>query len=381
MAQILHIVNSFFAVPYFIGGQFKYFKEQGHNIHLICPESEFIESYSRKMEFSFTIIEITRTYTPIKDIKAIIGISKYIRRNKVDILVGHTPKGAFLAMIAGRINKVPKRIYFRHGLVYETAGGLTRRILMIAEKLTSSLSTHIICVSHSVYELSIKDKLNPISKQSVLGRGTCGGIDTQIKFNPYVINQKNVSLLKEHYCINVDDVVLGFCGRLVQDKGIGELVEALDLIKSRNTGRKFVLLLVGVLEKRDNLSAGILDKIKKDKDIIFTGYVSGNLQEYYALMDIYILPSYREGFPLSVLEASAMEIPVLTSRATGCIDSIVENVTGKYIENTSISIAEGVEFFLNNPDMATLFGKNGREFVTNNFDNLILWKELEQFYT
>jgi glycosyltransferase involved in cell wall biosynthesis len=75
-----------------------------------------------------------------------------------------------------------------------------------------------------------------------------------------------------------------------------------------------------------------------------------------------------------------MEIPVLTTRATGCIDSIVENVTGQYIHITPLSIAEGVEFYLNNPEIARSYGRNGRDFAKNNFDNLKLWKELEKYY-
>jgi glycosyltransferase involved in cell wall biosynthesis len=138
--------------------------------------------------------------------------------------------------------------------------------------------------------------------------------------------------------------------------------------------------LVGVLESRDRLPSATLEKIKSDKDIVLTGFINRNIQYFYALMNFYVLPSYREGFGMSVIEASAMEIPVLTTKATGCIDSIVENVTGMYIENTPLSIAEGIEFLLKNPEKARSFGRAGRDFVINNFDNLILWKELEKFY-
>nr|HPM02956.1 glycosyltransferase [Candidatus Cloacimonadota bacterium] len=159
-----------------------------------------------------------------------------------------------------------------------------------------------------------------------------------------------------------------------------ELVEAFDILRTGKSGKRFKLLLVGIFENRDKLPTGLVKKIKSDKDIILTGFVNTNIQYYYYLMNIYILPSYREGFGMSVIEAGAMEIPVLTTRATGCIDSIIENFTGRYINNTPISIVEGIEFYLNNPELARSYGRNGRDFVKNNFDNLILWKELEKFY-
>jgi glycosyltransferase involved in cell wall biosynthesis len=380
MAVILHVVNTYFAVPYFIGGQFLYFKEKGHDMHLICPESDYLEPFGKKMGYKYYNLEITRTYTPVKDMKALIAISRYARKNKVDIIVGHTPKGALLAMIAGKLNNIPKRIYFRHGLIYETKRGLSRKILVLAEKVAAYCATRIICVSPSLLEVSSRDKLNPEYKQSIIGRGTCGGIDTIYKFNPDLIEKSELSIMREQYKIYTDDTVIGFCGRLVPDKGICELVEALDILRSKNTGKRFILLLVGVFESRDKLPSTILEKIKSDKDIVLTGFINRNIQYFYALMNFYILPSYREGFGMSVIEASAMKIPVLTTKATGCIDSIVENVTGKYVENTPLSIAEGIEFLLKNPDKARSFGRAGRDFVKNNFDNLILWKELEKFY-
>ena len=380
MAVILHVVNSYFAVPYFIGGQFLYFRELGHDLHLICPESEFLEQYSKDMKFSYSNVDITRTYTLLKDLKALVAITRYIRKNKINIVVGHTPKGALLSMIAGWLNKTPKRIYFRHGLVYETRKGLIRKLLILAEKVAASFSTHIICVSPSLQKVSLRDKLNPGYKQSILGRGTCGGIDTRFKFNRDLIQEDEVSVLRAQYQIKTDDVVIGFCGRLVPDKGIIELVGVLDILRTRHPEKRFILLLVGIFETRDKLPSSLFEKIRSDRDIVLTGFVNKNIQYYYSLMNFYVLPSYREGFGMSVIEAGAMEIPVLTTKATGCVDSILENQTGLYIENSSLSIAEGIEFYLKNPEKAREFGRNAREFVERYFDNLILWKELEKFY-
>jgi glycosyltransferase involved in cell wall biosynthesis len=88
-------------------------------------------------------------------------------------------------------------------------------------------------------------------------------------------------------------------------------------------------------------------------------------------MDVFVLPSYREGFPTVVLEASAMERPVITTKKTGCIDSIVENETGVFVDIEGTSIAEGIERFFDK-DNAERMGKNGRKWVVENFEHTIV---------
>ena len=119
MKKILHVVNIYFVLPYFIGDQFKYFDEKGYNLNVICSPSPYLSDYAKSMEFNFLEVEIVRSIHPIKDLIAIFKICQYIKKNKIDIVVGHTPKGSLLAMIAAWLMGVPRRIYFRHGLVYE----------------------------------------------------------------------------------------------------------------------------------------------------------------------------------------------------------------------------------------------------------------------
>jgi hypothetical protein len=109
-------------------------------------------------------VPILRSSSIYKDLCAIVRIVSYIHQCKIDIVVGHTPKGALLAMIAGYISRVPVRIYFRLGLVYETTAGLKRSLLIWADRLTAKLSTKIVCVSPSVYAQSLIDKLNDEDK-------------------------------------------------------------------------------------------------------------------------------------------------------------------------------------------------------------------------
>lgn len=370
--SILHVVNVYFVLPYFFGDQFLYLGENGFDVHVICSPSEHLEQYAKEKRIKYCEINVLRSFAVLQDLKSLYQICQYINKNNIDVVIGHTPKGALLAMFASTIMGVKKRIYFRHGLLYETSNGLKRFILKTVEKLTSFCATKIVCVSPSLAIKSLEDNLNKPQKQMVIGKGTCGGIDSINKFNPDKIKNEITENLRKKIKINQDDFVIGFCGRIVKDKGILELVEAFEKFKNYRRNLNCKLLLVGDFEERDSLPVEILNKVRKDENIIVTGFIYENIEYYYSLMNVFVLPSFREGFGMSVLEASAMRKAVLTTRVTGCVDSIVDGETGFYISNNANSIAEKLNYLVELGNLETL-GQNSRKFVTDNFDNRVLW--------
>ena len=378
MKSILHIVNISFVIPYFLGEQLSYFKSKGYQVHIACTYSDELLEFSKKYGFKCLAIDILRKISIGKDIKAVLGIASYIKKNKIDIVVGHTPKGALIAMLAAYIMRVPIRIYFRHGLVYETAHGLKRKLLLNIDRLAALLATRIVCVSPSVYQRSLEDCLNVSSKQMVLSKGTCNGVDIE-RFSRKSLDENRLQSLRKKLSISTDDFVIGFTGRLVRDKGIIELIRAFELF--RKVHPNAVLLLIGMLEKRDALQEDVVRLIKNTPYIINTGYVvNSSIEYYYGLMDIFVLPSYREGFPTSVLEASAMSLPVLTARVTGCVDSIIENVTGVFVEHRPESLFQAMDLLYGDERLRLEYGKNGRKFVEDNFEQHLIWIEIEKLY-
>lgn len=376
--NILHVVNIYFAIPFFLGNQLTYFRKKGYDIHIVCSPSDELDDYAKKQGFKYKEIPILRKISLIQDLKSIWLIFRYIRINQIEIVSGHTPKGGFLAMIAAFLAGTKIRIYFRHGLVYETSNGLRRYLLITVDRLASLLATKIVCVSPSVYRRSLEDRLNPVSKQLVLAHGTCNGIDIH-RFSKSSINERRLIDLKNKYAISDDDFVIGFSGRLVRDKGIVELVNAFQEIHTKYPKTK--LLLVGMLEVRDAVPVSVVQTIQTDSNIIYTGYVvNGVIEYYYALMRVFVLPSYREGFPTSVLEASSMELPVITTQVTGCVDSILSNETGIFVKHDSHELALAIERFITDPEYARVMGVQGRNFVVRNFEEHIVWNEIEKLY-
>jgi glycosyltransferase involved in cell wall biosynthesis len=378
MKNLLHVVSVSFSIPYFLGYQLAYFAEKGYSESLICSPSDELATFSARYGFKYKTVPILRKFSVWTDLRAIKDIAGYIKSNHIQVVTGHSPKGALLSMIAAYLTRVPMRIYFRHGLVYETSTGLKRTILMMVERLTAKLSTTVVCVSPSLAGKSIHDHLNISRKQIILSKGTCNGIDTN-RFHKERIDAAALAAVKNKCGLGSAEFVIGFSGRLVKDKGIIELVDAFTALQKKYPMIR--LLLVGMLDDRDALPVEVVDSIEKNAAIIITGYVENAIIEtYYGVMNLFVLPSYREGFPTSILEASSMEIPVITTRVTGCVDAIVEGETGLFVDHTPESMEQTIEFLYHNKKLCAEYGKNGRRFVEENFKQEMIWKAIEKLY-
>lgn len=377
--KVLHVFTILTTPKSFFDGQFKFLSDNGQIIWVVSSSNEDVV-FANNNNITYKQIRIKRRISPLADLKSIWLLFSLIRQEKFDIVVGHTPKGAMVAMIAAKMAGTKKRVYYRHGVIYTTATGLKKYLFKTVEKLTAAFSTNIINVSNSLSSLAIQDNLNPTNKQTVIGSGTCGGIDTLNTFNPGSLSAASVQRLRESIGINQDDFVIGFCGRLCRDKGIIELIEGFKLFQSCKRDISTKLLLVGPYDERDILPEEIKQLIINDQNIISTGMVEkANLPLYYSVMDLFVFPSYREGFGMSVLEASAMEIPVLVSHSHGCEDSIVEKLTGEYIELSASDICQRIIKILNSQNLKK-YGENGRKWVMENYERVRLWPLISDYY-
>lgn len=377
--KILHVFTLIRTAGFF-DGQFKYLSETGKfDLHL-ATTSKIDKEFCKRNNLSYSRINIERRISPIEDLKSIYNLYKLIRKEKYNAVFGHTPKGAMVAMIAAKLAGVKNRIYYRHGFIYTTATGLKYKILKTVERVTSLLASKIINVSPSLGERAIKDKINKENKQIVIGKGTCGGIDTLNTFNPDLIKEDEIARLRNLIRISQNNLVIGFCGRICIEKGVRELIEGFNIFKRRHPEIKPLLLILGAYDTRDILPENYKEIIHNSPDIIAPGKIlKEELPKYYSLMNVITLPSYREGFGMCVIEAGAMKVPALVSRSHGCVDSIIENETGIYIDISPEGIAKGLENILD-PAKRNRMGNNSRENVLKNYDHSVLWPKILDFY-
>lgn len=244
-------------------------------------------------------------------------------REKPAMVHSMTPKAGLLCMIAAWLTRVPVRVHTFTGLVFPTATGLKRKILMLTDRLTCACATHVIPEGEGVKNDLLK---NGITKKpmKVLGYGNVRGID-MVRFDR---RPEVMSLAQKIRKDNVFTFV--FVGRIVRDKGINELCQALALLSGIAPVR---LLLVGPYEDGlDPISQLSKDIIENNSSIEYLGSKYGDeLLACYAAADCFVFPSYREGFPNTVIEAGAMGLPSIVTDINGSREIIVQGENGVVI--------------------------------------------------
>ena len=297
-------------------------------------------------------------------IKSIKELTAFFKHNRFDMVQYSTPNASLYASVAARRARIPVRLYCQWGMVYVTMTGVKKKIFKQIEKLICRLSTNVQPDSVGNLEFCRKEGLYDESKSEVIWNGSAKGID----LSTYDISKKSeyAEAIKKQYGIQDDAQVIGFVGRLGKEKGCNELFPAFRNIKETYPDAK--LLFVGPLEKYESINPELLTYFRECDDIIKTDRVS-NVEQYIAAMDVFVLPSYREGFGMSVVEASSMEVPVVTTKYPGPSGGMVDGKTGFAIDIKSVDqIVEKVKYLLDNPEIAGQMGRAGRAFVEESFD-------------
>lgn len=378
--KLIHVFSIFGTAESFFDGQFKYLTDQRYEIVVVSSDAPNTDAFCKRNGVRFVPLNIPRSVSPMAIVKAVKSICSLIRKEKADAVFGHTPVGALCAMIAARLCGVKNRVYYRHGLIYTTMQGVKRTIFKTEEIFVASLATSVINVSHSLSKLAVADGLNKAEKQYVIGHGTCGGIDAQNIFNPSLVDADKLLFIKKKLGLNDADIVFGFSGRICNDKGIPELVDAFELFQKLHFNIKAKLLFIGRFDTRDGISEEKKLQIENNSDIVISGYIDkAEMPYYYSILDVFVFPSHREGFGMCVVEASAMEKPILDSRAHGCVDAIVEHETGEYIDLSADGICKGMELMLDE-ELRGKLGKSGRKRVLECYDFQVMWPLASDLY-
>jgi glycosyltransferase involved in cell wall biosynthesis len=335
----------------------------GHLVHVISSPGPELERFCLEAGAAPHAVKIPRQIDPLGDLCALVRLSRELRRINPDVVHAHTPKAGLLGMIAAWRAGVPVRLYHCHGLRYETASGVKRRVLQAAEKAACGFASQVLTVSESMRRLMVAEELCPEAKLQVPGHGSIGGVDAEDRFRPANPSQREAA--RRSLGIPVDALVLGFVGRLVRDKGIVELFRAWRSLRDRMPNLHW--LVVGPFEEGDPIPAEVRASMRSDDHVHLTG-LDWDTPRLFGAMDVLALPSYREGFPVVVLEAGAMEIPVVASRATGCADSVVDGVTGALVEiGDSGQLEEELARYLEDAALRRAHGKAARQRVLSHF--------------
>ena len=347
--------------------------KQKYEVQLLSSSGENIDRICKEYDIVGHRVEMCRRMSPVRDIKTLWQLIKVFRKERPFMVHSMTPKAGLLCMLAAWITRVPKRVHTFTGLVWPTTSGISRRILMFTDWMTCKCATHVIPEGQGV----LNDLRQHITKKpmKVLGYGNVKGVD-MLRFSkrPEII-EKARELRKEGVFTFI------FVGRFVRDKGINELIEAFTLLYDKYTNVR--LLLVGKYETElDPLKQETLDRINSLQVIEVVGSKYGDdLLAYYAASDCFVFPSYREGFPNTVLEAGAMDLPSIVTDINGSREIIENGVNGIIIPSKDIhALYQGMEQMVVDVEKRSVMMANARSMIAERFEQSFVQKCLYTFY-
>ena len=373
MKKICFVTTIYVTYKCFLKQFSEYLHRSGeYDISLICNNEEkmaedlpvFVHYFPVKMSRGVSLSAFN----------ALNEINKIFREEKFDIVQYSTPNAALYASIAAKSNKIPVRLYCQWGIRYMGFEGIKRGIFKFLEKITCDNSTFIEAESNSIRNFALEEKLYSENKSCVIWNGSASGVDLQ-KFN--LENKQGWKrTIRQQYTLNDTDVVFSFAGRLTADKGINELLYAFLNIEKKYPNVK--LFIMGGMDDYDSIDTKLFTEAKSSQNIIFTGNVS-NVEEYYAASDIFVAPSYREGFGLVVVEAEAMALPAIVSDVPGQTDAVKKDITGLICKvKSGDSLQKAMEKLVEDPKLRENMGNAAANYARNNYEQNKLFELLKK---
>jgi len=324
-------------------------------------------------------VGIVRPISLIEDCKAVLQLYKLIQKERFDSIHSVTPKAGLVTAIAARMAGVKIRCHTFTGQVWATRAGLMRKLLRMMDHIIFHLDNHIFVDGEAQRQYLISEGILTEKKSSVLANGSLLGADIN-RFcpNPEIRNKyrKEIGIKNNHF-------VFVFLGRLNIDKGIRELLSAFDRIAGESNENDMERPYLLILGRDEENMVSVFDQysnIKQGVNFCHYGYTL-TPEHVMQAADVFVLPTYREGFPQSPLEAGALALPIIISDIYGTKASIVDNETGIRCQpQDTNSLYSAMRQMIDDPDKARSMGQAGRRYIEQNYDQKILEKAWLQLY-
>lgn len=356
-------------------GQLK-FLNQHYEVVAVSGEGERLRSVESREGVRVHPIEMQRQISPLKDLVSLWKLYQFFRKEKPDIVHSITPKAGLLSMMAAKFAGVPVRIHTFTGLIFPTQTGIKQKVLIAMDKLLCRFATHIFPEGQGVKNDLAKFNITK-KPLKVIANGNANGIDT-VHYDPELFSSQRPDLRKE-WKIDPDDFVFIFVGRLVKDKGIRELVAAFSSLLQNRPKAK--LLLLGRFESHlDPIDPLTLKTIETTPQIITAGYQT-DVRPFLAMADVFVLPSYREGFPNVVMQAGAMGLPSIVTDINGANEIIIDQKNGLIVPSKNAKKLLGaMTEILDDGLLRETMAANARPLITSRYEQRTVWNAILEEY-
>ena len=346
-----------------------------YDIYIVSNENKNFKKILQNLDVKdFKDIDIVRKISVFRDILAVFSLFMYFKKEQFDIVHSITPKAGLVSVLAGFLARINHRVHIFTGQVWYGSTGFKKNLLIFIDKLIARIATDILVDGNSQRSFLISKGIILESNSQVLGLGSISGVNTHRFFPDSLIREKYRNELN----ISDDKIVFVFLGRMNRDKGIKDLFDAFsELVKYSSDA---YLLLIGSDEE------GWTEKIKKYSSLIekenysYYGFTS-KPEHILQAADVFCLPSYREGFGTSVIEAACLGLPVICSDTYGLKDTMIDNVTGlRHKVRNSGSLYEQMKFITDERELRIQMGIAGRQYVLDNFKSENISNSWLEFY-
>ncbi|MCX8021064.1 MAG: glycosyltransferase family 4 protein [Chitinophagaceae bacterium] len=357
-------------------GQLQFMQNHGFQVLAVSSNGRHV----RDIEASgipYRKVNLTRKVTPIIDLLALVQLIYIIIRFKPHIVHTHTPKAGLLGMIASWLCRIPVRLHTVAGLPLMESRGIKFELLRLTEHITYACAGKVFVNSTGLLEYVKQNFYRHNKKLHILAKGSSNGIDVDFFSRTREVERMAVELRKIK-SISEKNYVFGFVGRIVKDKGIHELVVAFRKLHERYPYIR--LLLVGKFEPElDPVDEEIHNYLSAAKEVFLAGY-QDDVRPWFAMMDTFVFPSYREGFPNVVMQAACMQVPCIVSDINGCNELVSHRTSGLIVppKNTEALMLAMEEML--NYDERYIYGQKAREWVVKHFDQRVIWHALLDEY-
>jgi glycosyltransferase involved in cell wall biosynthesis len=378
MAKIIRVTTVPMALKVLLRGQMRYMKKAGFEVIMVSADGEELEDVLQYEDCPHHIVPMTRQITPIADSQSLWKLYRFLKKEKPDIVHSHTPKAGLMAMLAAKFAGVKIRVHTIAGLRFMTATGFTRKILIRMEKITANAATHVWPNSKSLLKYVQDNKLVKASKLEVIGKGSSNGIDLT-RFSKIALSDEGIQKAKQVISYDPALTYILSVGRIVKDKGISELANAFASLYKEND--KLRLVLVGTFEEKlDPLDEEVMRLVKTHPGIILAGW-HDEVEYFMSIADILVHPSHREGFPNVVLQAGAMECPIVCSRIEGNIDIVDEDINGLiFTAKDENDLYQKLKQAIAEPATMKQRAALLRKKIEENFDRIFVQEQLRKKY-
>ncbi len=376
--KLIRITTVPMALRYLLPGQMRFMASHGFDVVMISADGKELPEVIASEQCRHIIVPMTRKITPWQDIKCLRQLIKVFKKERPDIVHTHTPKAGLLGMMAARYCGIKVRIHTVAGLPLMVEKGFKYRLLKFTEKLTYSSATQVWPNSNSLLTYIKEHRLCSEKKLRVIGKGSSNGIDT-VRFNKSSLKEEILDKIKAKINYNAADTYLLCIGRLVADKGIIELVNTFLRLQLHSSTLK--LILVGQYERMlDPLSQQTEQEIETNSGIIHIDW-SNEVEYYMAIANYFVFPSHREGFPNVLLQAGAMQLPILCSRIPGNVDIVTHKQTGLIFDKgNEEQLQQEIEYALSQPVEMKAMAEKLYHTVQQDYQRENMWQQILTAY-